>query len=208
MNTWRTNGSEAFAVSPSMELSVGTLRALALALAGGATEDLSFAEAARRAGQREQWSWEQLLETPAWLVDRAAGAGGTLPGDGWSTFVFPGVTRFDELAAAMVENLLMRSIDEPVSTPDREAGADGPRPNRSPLANSPSPMSDSPSEAEVVATRMSEKKPNVPQPISPSEASKSPRVVLRHPIALEPNVTGPAQALPRSAGSAAQDVIG
>lgn len=97
------------------------LAALAVALAGGSDETLSFDEAARQACERHGWSWDRVLETPAWLVDRAASElSADAPDDGWSTFIFESseIADVPALARQMAKNLLRRSID---CAPDRAA---------------------------------------------------------------------------------------
>jgi hypothetical protein len=97
------------------------LAALAVALAGGSNETLSFDEAARQACERHGWSWDRVLETPAWLVDRAASElSADAPDDGWSTFIFESseIADVPALARQMAKNLLRRSIDR---APDRAA---------------------------------------------------------------------------------------
>ena len=104
------------AIDPG-DLPTGLLAALTVALAGGGEETLSFASAAWLAAEREGWSWNQILEAPAWLVDRAA-AGAPDPDTDWSTIVFPSdaPADMDAMARTMSQNLLRRSI-EPASPP-------------------------------------------------------------------------------------------
>lgn len=88
------------------------LAAITVALAGGGEPTQSFAEAARVAGEREGWSWDRIMNAPAWLVDRS---GTRTPDsfDGWSTIVFPSdaPSDLDAMTRTMSRNLLRRSID-------------------------------------------------------------------------------------------------
>ena len=107
-------------VEPASE-DPGILAALAVALAGGGEERLSLDEAARQASERRGWSWDRVLDTPAWLVDRAASeVSADAADDGWSTVVFEG-PHTDDVAALsrrMAKNLLRRLTDR---APDRLA---------------------------------------------------------------------------------------
>jgi hypothetical protein len=105
-------------------LANGLLRLVAVALAGGEEPELSFAEAARRAGERHGWSWRQILETQAWSVDRAA-AMSDVDG-GWSLIVFaePSATEPEALARIVAEQLLHRSLDSTDVTSNAHTTAD------------------------------------------------------------------------------------
>lgn len=88
------------------------LVALCCALAGGGEEHLTFGEAARVACEREGWSWDRVLEAPAWYVDRVAADRSEAAGE-WSTFVFPAAESVDLSTAtlAMTMNLLRRAVE-------------------------------------------------------------------------------------------------
>ncbi len=86
--------------------------ALSCALAGGGEEHLTFGEAARVACERQGWSWDRVLEAPAWYVDRVAADRSEAAGE-WSTFVFPSAESVDlsTVTRAMTMNLLRRAVE-------------------------------------------------------------------------------------------------
>lgn len=88
------------------------LVALSCALAGGGEEHLTFGEAARLACERQCWSWDRVLEAPAWYVDRVAADRPEAPGE-WSTFLFPSLESVDlsTVTRAMTMNLLRRAVE-------------------------------------------------------------------------------------------------
>jgi hypothetical protein len=96
------------------------LTAVAVALAGGEETSRSFAQTARLAGEREGWSWERILNAPAWVVDRAAAAE-CAADNGWSTIVFSSAEPpdLDLLTREMSGTFLRRMVDMdcPVEAP-------------------------------------------------------------------------------------------
>jgi hypothetical protein len=122
------------------DLSSRMLDLLAVALAGGEERDRSFAETAHLAGEREGWSWGQILNLPAWIVDRAARSS---DGDeGWSTIVFAEEEPADlnALTREIAQTLLNRSVEVERSESPLNDPCPGPGPRRVRARPLPKPL--------------------------------------------------------------------
>ena len=84
--------------------------AVALALAGGAEETVSFAECAALAAHQEGWDWQRVREAPALVIDRLSRHAQASSEAEWNRIVFQAsAPDLDALVTDMVENLLQRA---------------------------------------------------------------------------------------------------